>query len=379
MLLNSFPPAAIGGAERQAERLAECLGQQGAKVGVLTRGAGTLPAYQQRHGFWVERIPCYGPGKMQTLTFMAGAAWSLWRRRSEYDILHAHLAFSPALIAAIMGRWLGKRVIVKFGNSGQYGDVEVSQRTRRGRLRLALFRRWVDMCIVLDSKMKAELLMAGFSLERVSQVVNGIDVNDFTASAEDKSAAKTEMGLRGKTVLVFVGRLAPQKALPVLLEALRHALSTCPHLHLLVVGDGPDRSALEQQARELSLEDYLAFVGGVSDVQRYLRVADIFVLPSDGEGISNALLEAMAMGLACVATAAGGSPEVLDNGACGLLVPPKRADLLAEAILELARHPDEAARLGAAARNRICAHYDLAIVGRQYLDLYQRLTSRISP
>jgi len=375
MLVNEFPPLPVGGAEKQAERLSEQLALQGLRVGVLTRGADDLPLYQQRNGYWIERIPQHGRGKLKSLSFITGAMMALIRRRREYAILHAHLAFAPAIVATIMGRLLGKRVIVKFGNSGPYGDVQTSLATRRGRLKLALLRRWVDMNIALSAEMEAELLAAGFPPQRVQRMVNGIDVAMFRPQSK-KGMAKEALGLGDKTVALFVGRLAPQKALPVLFQALRKAAEACPELHLVLLGDGPERPALERLAGELAIESKVIFVGNVSDVRGYLDAADIFVLPSEAEGISNALLEAMAAGLACIATSVGGSPEVLDNGSCGILLPPNRPDLLAEALASLVHDRDEAARLGWRARERILAHYSFDVVDRQYRLLYDRLLRR---
>jgi glycosyltransferase involved in cell wall biosynthesis len=378
MLVNEFPPLPVGGAEMQAERLSEHLGNQGLHVGVLTRGADGLPAHQQCSGYWVERIPQRGPGKLKAISFMAGAMAALIRRRREYQILHAHLAFAPAIVAAIIGRLLGKRVIVKFGNSGPYGDVQTSLATRRGRLKLALLRRWVDISIALSAEMESELLAAGFARDRVLRMVNGIDTHEFQPAA-DRAAAKDRLGLAGKTVALFVGRLAPQKALPVLLEAFQSAVAACPDLHLVLAGDGPDRTALERQAAELGLAPHVTFTGNVTNVKGLLGAADMFVLSSEVEGISNALLEAMASGLACVATAVGGTPEVLDHGQCGVLLPPRRADLLSEALISLARSPAEVTRLGAQARARILAHYAFEVVDNQYRALYERLLRAGAP
>jgi glycosyltransferase involved in cell wall biosynthesis len=374
MLVNEFPPLSAGGAEVQAERLAAYLSRKGLKVRVVTRGAAGLPAHEERSGFWIERIPQLGPGKMKTLSFMAGAIRELWRCRREYAIFHAHLSFAPAVVAAFMGRLLGKRLVVKFGNSSAYGDVQVSQRTWRGRLRLTVLRHWVDAYIALSAEMEAELLGAGFPRARIIRMVNGIDAEAFHLR-ESKAAAKAKLDLADKATVLFVGRLTTQKALPTLLQALGRAVVDCPQLHLMLVGDGPDRPALERQVHDLGLDGYVTFVGKAVDVRPYLNAADMFVLPSAAEGISNALLEAMAAGLACVATMVGGSPEVLEGGACGVLLPPERPDLLHEAMIRLAHNPEEAARLGRLARNRILSRYDYSIVGEQYHRLYERLLS----
>jgi L-malate glycosyltransferase len=371
MLVNKFPPVPAGGAERQAERLSEYLSSQGIAVGVITRSAPKLPTFEQRATYWVERIPQPGIGKLKTLTFMLGAAIKLFRRRKNYDILHAHLAFAPALVAVLAARMLGKKVIVKYGTSGKYGDVCISQQTLRGRVRLALLRRWSHVSVVLDADMEQEILGAGFSSEDVWRMDNGIDQTGFTGIRS--AAAKAELGLTGRTVLIYTGRLVSQKGLPVLLTAFHEVLQNIPSLHLLLVGQGSERAQLEMMAQELDIKQQTTFVGNVEDVRPYLSAADIFVLPSEGEGISNALLEAMAAGLACIATTVGGSAEVLDNGNCGKLVDAGSVEQLREAITILAIHPEEIRRLGNAAEQRIQTRYALSVVGEAYRRLYINL------
>ena len=97
MLVNEFPPLVVGGAELQAERLAGYLAQQSCPVDVITRGAAGLPSAETRQGFHITRIPAWGVGKLKTVTFIFGALWALYRKRSQYELLHARLAFGPAL------------------------------------------------------------------------------------------------------------------------------------------------------------------------------------------------------------------------------------------------------------------------------------------
>jgi glycosyltransferase involved in cell wall biosynthesis len=374
MLVNEFPPLPAGGAEKQAERLSGYLAAQGLQIRVLTRAGGGLPRHEWRDGFAIERVPAPGPGKLAPLLFALGAMLSLLRHRRQYQVLHAHLAFAPAVAAAVMGWLLGKKIVVKYGNSGPFGDVQVSSRSWLGRLKLAILRRFVDLHIALDSIMEDELLGAKFPRERVVRMVNGIEMGKFERRAA-KPEAQAALGLAGKTVLLYVGRLAPQKALPDLFAALQSALTAWPDLHLLLLGDGEERQALEALSRQLGIAAQISFAGNVASVQPYLDAADMFVLPSLSEGISNALLEAMTAGLACVATAVGGTPEVLDQGACGIVLPPARPDLFAEAIVRLASDPQELARLGEAARARVARTYAFNVVGDQYIALYHRLTA----
>lgn len=298
---------------------------------------------------------------------------TLWQQRHEYSILHAHLAFGPALVAVIAARWLGKSVIVKLGNSGEFGDIQTSQRTGRGKLRLALLRRWADVIIALDDEIRSEALSAGFAPGQIRQMVNGIDSKRFVP-IQARSILKDRMQFNNKIVLVYVGRLAAQKSLPTLLEAFKYALASCPDLYLVLVGDGPQRNELEEQARRLMIRAQVAFAGNQPDVLPYLHAADVFVLPSLVEGISNALLEAMSAKLACVATSVGGNAEILDHGRCGILLPVGDVSAWSAAIVRLGNDAEQRHVFGEAAHQRILERYDFRVVGAEYEKLYQELS-----
>src|SRR6266542_5971792 len=233
MLVNEFPPIPTGGAERQAERLAIYLKNAGWPVWVITRRIGGLPARQEYQGLEIVRPLTAGAGKLKTITFILGTLLSLWKLRSNYEILHAHLAYGPAFAAVIAARFLGKRVIVKMGNSGEFGDVQTSRGTLRGRLRLAILRKWADVIIALDDSIYNEILSIGVDSSRIRRISNGIDVGNFLPR-QTRLDAKNNFGLADKVVMIYVGRFAPQKSLPTLLNALESALVSCPSLHLLL-------------------------------------------------------------------------------------------------------------------------------------------------
>lgn len=372
MLVNEFPPLPVGGAETQAERLSVYLAHHGWKIWVITRHAVGLPFSEERDGFQIIRPKTLGGGKMRTLTFMFFSLLTLYRMRNQYQVLHAHLAFGPAFIAVLLGHLLGKRVIVKLGGSNAIGDVHVSLNTWRGRLRLAAIRNWADVVVALTDTMRQEALSVGIPPQRVRMFNNGIEASAYAFDPQTKEQAKDVLGLRGKIVLLFVGRLDPVKSLSTILYAMANALQTVP-LHFMVVGDGIEKIPLQQQARELGIEQHITFTGSQKNVHPYLQAADIFVLPSFTEGISNALLEAMSAGLACMATPVGGSNEVLAGGEYGRMVPVADQQAWAAALVELGSNPAMRRQLGELARRRILETYDFNVVGAQYEALYAEL------
>ncbi|MBO9397911.1 glycosyltransferase family 4 protein [Shimia sp. R9_2] len=164
------------------------------------------------------------------------------------------------------------------------------------------------------------------------------------------------------TKLLFVGRLAPVKGLPILLRAMEQLVQKEPDVHLTVIGDGPGRKALQSQTDAAGLSDHVSFVGykSQSEVAEALSAADMLVLPSFAEGVPVVLMEAMAARRPVVATQIAGIPELVTEGVSGLLVPPGDPDALAQAIAKLLANPTRATAMGIAGRAKVEAAFDIA-------------------
>jgi len=371
MLINEFGPVS-GGAEKQAERLAGYLAAHDRPVWVITRRLPGFASAEKMNGFSVLRPATWGPGKLKTVTFILGALWLLWRLHRNYKILHAHLLFGPAIAAAIAGRILRKRVIVKLGSSGPHGEIQVTRRNFRGRISLALLRRWVDAIIVLDNEMQVEAVSAGFPASRVYTMFNGIETSEF-APALSREDAKAALGISDKILVLYVGRLVPQKSLTTLLRAMKLAVQSCQNLHLMLVGDGSEQESLQALIISLDIVEFVTFAGKQTNVKPFLNAADIFTLPSEKEGMSNALLEAMTTGLACLATPVGASSQMLNDGQCGLLLPVGDVPAWGKALVDLGGDPKRRAELGKAAHQRVITEYDFSVVGARYEAFYKNL------
>jgi glycosyltransferase involved in cell wall biosynthesis len=161
--------------------------------------------------------------------------------------------------------------------------------------------------------------------------------------------------------LLFVGRLAAVKGVPLLLEAMAALAPRFPALRLSLIGDGPERAALEAQARALGLAERVAFHGyrSQTEVAEALPEADVFVLPSFAEGLPVVLMEALAAQVPVVTTQIAGVPELVQEGVSGRLVPPGDAAALAEAIAALLADPEARRRMGAAGRARVQEEFDM--------------------
>lgn len=199
----------------------------------------------------------------------------------------------------------------------------------------------------------------------------GIGIDATAAATGDAGATASGVG-SGPRVL-YAGRLRTRKAVAVLVEAMALLCERFPGATLRLVGDGPQRPALEAQIERLGLGGAVELTGAVprSAMPAFYDAADIFCLPSLYEGLPLAILEAMAAGLPVVATAVSGNPEAVADGETGLLVPPEDAPTLAEALATLAADPARAREMGAAGRRRIERELSIEAAARAYLDLWE--------
>ncbi|MBX3730363.1 MAG: glycosyltransferase family 4 protein [Candidatus Sumerlaeia bacterium] len=207
----------------------------------------------------------------------------------------------------------------------------------------------------------------------VAVIRNGVRVTPSTA----RGVVRSELGVSDvDPVIVTVGRLVPVKGHDVLLDAVAEAHRRGVRPHVVLVGDGPLRMALEQQGRALGLERYVHLVGETVEPERWLAAGDLFVLPSRSEGLPNALLEAMAHGLPCIATRVGGIPEVASHEDCVLLMPAEDSHALAEALVRLCQDTDHARALGERARRVAARRFGMERMIQRTLEFYQQLIAR---
>ncbi len=214
----------------------------------------------------------------------------------------------------------------------------------------------------------------GLSAERVVTVPNGVDAAAFDPALRPRAEARRRLGLADdERSLGVIAHLSLVKGHADLLAAMARIVAKRPRARLLVVGDGVLRPELETRSRALGLGDRVAFTGAREDVATVLAALDVVVVPSHTEGLSNSLLEAMAMARPVVATAVGGNPDAVEAGVSGLLVPPRDPEALAAAVLHLLERPDEARRLGEAARRRVLADFSVDRMVAGYEALYRSL------
>jgi glycosyltransferase involved in cell wall biosynthesis len=229
--------------------------------------------------------------------------------------------------------------------------------------------------VVAVSEGLVEFLARAERLPRHKTIVipNGVD-ETFAARAPETTAARRALGLEAAGPLVgTVGRLAGQKGQIHLLQAFPAILAERPDARLILAGEGPERTRLEEEARRLGIDAQVTFLGHREDIPTVLAALDVFAFPSLWEGMPMALLEAMLLERPVVAARGVGVDEVVTDGVTGLLVEPRDPAGVARALLRLLRDPREAARLGEAARRRVLDRYALGRIAVEFDRLYRRV------
>jgi len=199
-----------------------------------------------------------------------------------------------------------------------------------------------------------------FPANRTIAIHNGVSLSKFDRCGNGGLAVRIKAGIGAEEfLLVSIARLSEQKAIDILLLAMARVLRQGVHCKCIIVGDGPLRQQLSEQALALGLSGNVFFEGFQEDVRPYLQAANAFVLTSREEGLPLALLEAMASGLPCIVTNVGGNAEALTHRIQGLIVAPGAVDEVAGAISYLVNHPRECADMSRMARARACEAFDV--------------------
>lgn len=203
-------------------------------------------------------------------------------------------------------------------------------------------------------------------------IPNGVDTTRFHPIAADACQnLRTSLGFPPDALLVgCVADLFEVKRHLDLIDAFARLRTEVPSAQLILIGDGPMRGAIEARARAQGVAAWIHLPGSCKDVAARLAAFDLFVLASDTEGLSNAILEAQACGLPVVATKVGGNPDLVDDE-CGALVPPRAPEELATAMRDLLDAPDLRARMGARARARVERHHSLQAMTHAYAAMYR--------
>lgn len=374
MIAPQFRPL-VGGYERAAERLSEEMTRMGHEVTVITDCRDKRwPRMESTNGFTLRRLWCvYRPGLHIFTALLSLAAFLLLHGR-HYDVFHIHQYGHHAALTAVIGRLLRRPIVLKITNTGVQGiELALAGEQKVSRLLSSLHRR-VEACIATTVEAQEEAARFGISRERIRNIPNGIDVDFFKpCDLHGKAEIKRRLGLGRSLTVLYSGRLSPAKNPEGLIEAWHTIYHEMPNAELVLIGDGPLRNVLEDRVAALGLNASVRFAGLQSEVLSWYQAADIFVLPSHREGLSNSLLEAMSCGLPVVSTRVSGSTGIFSESDVGELVEVGDSPGLASALRCLLADPIRRATCGLHAREYASTTFSIQAVAEKTLALYARL------
>ena len=306
--------------------------------------------------------------------------------RDPVDLIHTHL-YGANLLGHLAGR-VRRIPVLSSIHCPDYEPLMLLDNPALSRTKLGILR-LVDQfsCRLADPEFLAvstyikqyAVQYLGISPNRICVIYNPIDVNAFAQPAGDTAHLRSELGIAPHApVVLCVARLCPQKGVRYLLEAVPMVSGRVPNVCILFVGAAPPetRRAYLDRAKELGVASRIRFLGIQADVRPYLQLCDVFVLPSLAEGFGMAVVEAMAMERACVATRVSALPEVVEDGQSGILVEPADPAALAEAIIRLLDDPPLRARMGAQGRKLVTERFNAERNVPELESLYLRILGK---
>jgi L-malate glycosyltransferase len=282
------------------------------------------------------------------------------------DVVHS-LLYRANVLAAIAARWSSARPVVVAGQRSltAFGGASALRGAR-------WTRRWCHRVVAVSEEVRRALIEREHcDPGRIVVIENGVDCARFKPREPDE--VRRALGIRTAALVIgAIGRLDSKKGFHDLIAAVGRVRAESP-VHLVLVGDGPERERLEAQACATGLDGRARFLGHRGNVEDLYSAFDVFVLPSYEEGSPNVLLEAMASGCPVVATAVGGIPAILGDPPAGRLVAPGDPDELAAALEDLLRDSATRLRLGEMARRRVKERYEIDGVIQRHEELYLSL------
>jgi len=347
------------GGERQTLLLVEGLRGRGIEVHLACQPGSPLAERAEAAGIAVRPIAMRGE-----VDLPAGLALRRLVKQIDCDLVHSHTSHAHTLA---FWATAGKRTVRLVTRRVEYS---IYRHSFFGMSRIK-YRHMADGYIAISERIRQVLISDGVAQQLIHLVPSGVPLEPDVFGAD---RLRTEFGIgESNPVLLSVAHLAPEKGHAILLQAMASVSVRMPSIRLVVVGDGQCRPDLEALSEKLGIRRQVIFTGFRDDVSAFYGLADGFVSSSTAEGLGSAVLDALAAGVPVVAAAAGGIPEIIENGRTGILVQPAIPSALADGIIELFERPGQAKEMAANGREEVRRRYSVDRMVSDTLAVYQRL------
>lgn len=291
-------------------------------------------------------------------------------RKIKASVLCCHCS-KPNLLGLLAGRRIGIPVVaVSRGWTGETFRVRVYDKLDR------LVLRWMDRVVCVSAAQAEKVRRAGVPRHKVTVIANAIRPERFAEPQPEHQERLRSLFRKAPRLIVgAAGRLSPEKGFDVLVDAATQVVGRDRSVGFVLFGEGPMRNSLTSQIRSRGLDQGFVLAGFRDDLDCYLPYLDLVVLPSFTEGLPNVALEAFAAGVPVVATAVGGTPEVVKHGVNGYLVPPGDPDALAHRIVEVLADKVTRSVFGSRGRAWVSERFSFASQALSYQRLFESITS----
>lgn len=375
LLAADFPPS-VGGIQQYVSSLARALGECGEDVHVVATAQAGSEEFDAGFGVPVVRVA-------------VRSKWQIWQgmRRAAVELAHQSPGAAitatkwfpegPAAIQAARSTG-GTSAMIGYDREFALHGLNV---VKWGMQKYVL--RGCDVACGITGFVVEGLQRMGAAAAKIRRLGGGVDSARFYPDAEAAERLRAEFELQAQPVICTASRLARHKGHRHVLQALRLVVEQLPDTHYVIVGEGPYQPELERFAEQCGVSEHVTFAGRVSDeeLRAYYTMAEVMAMPSfdipgyPNEGLGLTYLEANACGTPVIGADSGGVSEIIEDGASGLLVPPRDHKALAEAVLKLLRDPGYAAELGEYGRQRVLSDFSWAQVAERFISAVRTASS----
>ncbi len=374
-VIGQFYPI-IGGAEIQAHRLAKALINKGINVEVLTSRPSGTKKHEIIDNIKIHRISGIGFGRLKIYTLCLNFILKILFCYKNFDIIHMHQGNQYSFAGVLASRILNKPGVVKCGNSGKAFDLKVLKSNFPGfpgKYMVKILTKHTAKFICISKQIINELMDYNVPGSKCIHIPNGIHISSNVLQVE-KKRFKSDFGIKDDTfVLLCVAGLRKNKNHSALIKLMQELKIRNFKSKLIILGSGPEKENIQNEIKSADLTQLIEMTGWKDNVKDYLEAADLFVLPSFAEGLSNAILEAMLHKLPVMVSNIDANKEIIEDGNTGFLKDFSNIDSCVNFIINLSKNKELLKTVSENAYKKICEKYSIDVIAEQYVKVYSSL------